>query len=259
MNRPGICKLCKQQGELQNSHLLPSACYALIHSRKTANPNPVFVTDRRAYTTSRQIQDYLLCSDCEDRFNKRGEAWVLENCYRGPGRFLLRENLTRYRAVAQHVGILVFEGARIPEIDCAKLIFFGMSVFWRAGAHDWPRGNERAGIALGSYLDPIGHFLLDETNFPDKMLLVVRVSSLQDGLLGHMNLPESQTNDGFRTHHFAIPGVIFMLSVGGKIPPDQMATAPNPECYISICPQFDRETLEHTSMRVNSAKRRGHL
>lgn len=60
--------------------------------------------------------------DCED------------NCCRYPDGFKIRDAMLAHAPYAAHEGMTVYEGARIPEIDCEKLIFFAMSVYWRAGA-----------------------------------------------------------------------------------------------------------------------------
>ena len=89
----GRCRLCQLKKTLRNSHLLPASLYKQFRDPSRDNPNSVVVKAGRAYQTSRQIQDYLLCDKCEDLFSKHGEAWVTGNCYRENGSFYLRDSL----------------------------------------------------------------------------------------------------------------------------------------------------------------------
>ena len=80
-----LCKLCKQDRELRDSHFLPAAVYAQLRNPADQNPNPVLITKKLSLTTSKQMKDYVLCAECEERLSKFGETWVLANMAR-PGR-----------------------------------------------------------------------------------------------------------------------------------------------------------------------------
>jgi hypothetical protein len=69
----GTCKLClKENQELLKSHLMPSALYG---SRK----KELEVTTRSGtFMTKEHVKQYLLCRDCEQRFDQNGETHVLE-------------------------------------------------------------------------------------------------------------------------------------------------------------------------------------
>src|SRR5438094_3704486 len=41
------------------------------------NPNPVVLSGGKAKQSSLQVRDYKFCGACEERFNKGGEAWIL--------------------------------------------------------------------------------------------------------------------------------------------------------------------------------------
>ncbi len=80
-----LCKLCKQDRELRESHFLPAAVYAQLRGNTQQDPNPVLIIRRVSLTTSKQITDRVLCAECEQRFSKSGEAWVWET-WRAPRR-----------------------------------------------------------------------------------------------------------------------------------------------------------------------------
>src|SRR6266849_165054 len=73
----GQCKLCLQNRELRKSHFMPAALWAGARDRSLKNPNPVVMTATVSKTSSNQLWTRLLCSACEDRFNRNGERYVL--------------------------------------------------------------------------------------------------------------------------------------------------------------------------------------
>jgi len=44
----------------------------------------------------KQLKAHLLCEECEQRFRKRGEDWVMANCYRGQSDFRFKRILESY-------------------------------------------------------------------------------------------------------------------------------------------------------------------
>src|SRR5947208_4164630 len=86
----GKCKLCVREGvELQGSHFLPKGAYKRLRDSTSKNPNPYLLTVKGAVQTSWQMKAPLLCRDCEQRFQKSGENWVLKHCLQGDGSFPL--------------------------------------------------------------------------------------------------------------------------------------------------------------------------
>ena len=57
--------------------------YKILREPGQTNPNPVIVGRDYAYSTSKQLTDYLLCEceECEQRFRRLGEDWVMVNCW----------------------------------------------------------------------------------------------------------------------------------------------------------------------------------
>jgi hypothetical protein len=238
------CRLCSRTKELQQSHLIPRGVYKTLRASNDRNPNPLVVTDEASHSTSQQVQDYLLCGDCEQLFNKRGENWMLANCYRQNGAFELREKLLQ--ATPEHAteDLRVYAAANIPGICRDNLVYFAASVFWRAAVHEWsvPGTANKTRISLGRYEDQLGKFLRDEAPFPDDMVLTVRVSSMSS-LLEVATLPQSRTDDGYHVHDFTIPGVAFALLVGARIPKEyrRFCTAQSPEGFVFISRELDQE------------------
>lgn len=251
------CALCGEERELCASHLMPKGTYRILRSKVHKNPNPVVVNrERPTYTTSKQVVDYLLCGECEQRFSRYGEDWVLKHCYRDEKNFPLREILRRHKSLSDGE-ILVYPSARIPEIDSARLIYFAMSVLWRAGVHTWPWEGDEIHIQLGPYLEPIRKFLLDKQGFPSNMALFVRVLAI-NYLLQTSRPPESANHDGAHSHHFAMPGIAFLLVVGkrGLEGSETASTAPGPERYICVYRNADVQDLQKLQELVAASRQR---
>src|SRR2546422_6754097 len=73
----GTCALCRQPSELQDSHLLPRAIYRDLRMPDLPNPNPIIGVPTETGPRQEQVKTPLLCADCEARFNRNGEKWVL--------------------------------------------------------------------------------------------------------------------------------------------------------------------------------------
>jgi hypothetical protein len=130
----GKCRLCLQQSELQDSHLLPRALFRMIgRGTDRVHPDTVQLTLNGRRKSSEQARRHILCSLCEQCLNENGERWVLHNCYRGRGHFRLRSEL-RTRTILSGAEI---EAYAASEAEVAKLGHFCLSVVWRASLCDW--------------------------------------------------------------------------------------------------------------------------
>jgi len=117
-----LCKLCKKDRDLRESHFLPAAVYAQLRDGDRQNPNPVLVTSRISLTTSRQITGRVLCAECEDRFSKLGEAWVLANMARPEG-FRIQEAVAATKPIGASEEFAYYSSVAIPEINgCSCLL-----------------------------------------------------------------------------------------------------------------------------------------
>ena|SRR6516162_10009359 len=61
----------------------PRAASKSLQSVLEKNPNPTIVTDKVMVRTSAQMSDYLLCAECEARFDRNGERWILPRISHG--------------------------------------------------------------------------------------------------------------------------------------------------------------------------------
>jgi hypothetical protein len=163
--RLGTCRLCGASGPLCLSHLIPKRVFEVILSADPGQKAPIMMTNRLTVMKHGQIKDYLLCEICEDRFNKNGERYVFE-MMNTPDGFRLLDRLKVAPPISfSATDSIVYSGTDVG-LDMDKLAYFGLSVFWRAGAHSWPSKltvDPTYSIDLGPWRNPIGTFLLGGT------------------------------------------------------------------------------------------------
>ena len=214
--RVGTCALCLQQNVgLCLSHLLPRAIYRWLQRSMSGakNSNPVHVSASQATTRSFQVSEYLLCPDCEDRLRVGGEDWVIANGYRGTNSSPIRSALAAATPVAKLTHAAMIDARAVPAIDLQKLIHFGTSVLWRAGACPWRMIDHTDQISLGPYQEALRRFLLGQQAFPEQAVLVISVSSNPTSQLGAV-FPYSGRANGVWQHRFSLPGMAFWLHLG---------------------------------------------
>ena len=157
------CKLClKSVVKLEDSHFLSAGIYRRLRDLTAKNPNPMLLTPKGAVQTSKQITTPLLCSECEQRFSKHGENWVLVRCLQADGSFPLAALLaSRPPDVSLPITpTRVYYAAGIPEINIAALTYFAASIFWRGTVHPW-KSDRTVPVPLGPFFeDQLRQFLM---------------------------------------------------------------------------------------------------
>lgn len=214
------CRLCLENRPLQDSHFVPKALYHRLRMHSGINPNPVVITRKTAYTTSRQVKDYLLCSECEQRFHTNGEDWVLRHYNRGNGQFPLRSLLEGTKPILQLPSVKLVPTAFISGLEMDQLAYFAVSVIWRAGVHRWRLDDhqlQQIEITPG-HLELLRQFLVGKTTFPSDTFLWVSVADKCDEVTVF-----TPPYGGFDTDHysfrFLIPGMQFALFLGPFVQP----------------------------------------
>jgi hypothetical protein len=177
----------------------------------------VVVTGRTYFTTSRQVTAHLLCSECEQLFNRNGEQWVMENGFRGRGSFKIQTVLKESPPLGHTRSGSYFSGSDLPGIDMDRLTYFGASVFWRASVHRWPDQN---GIDLGNaYEEHFRQFLIGKAPFPTNAVLVIHIADAETPMeWACFPTGGRVTGAAYHQYTFMLPGMLFTLAVGGGIP-----------------------------------------
>jgi hypothetical protein len=191
------------------------------------------------YTTSRQIKDYLLFESCEVLVRTGGEDWVMKNCYRGRGKFSMRDAIKEHPPIARTKDDgFIYRLSDFPELDPSKLIHFGASVFWRAATHLWRIHNRTVNIDLGPYTERLREFLLGAPFPAERVNLFLRMSTLEEFCL-FLGEPVSRNMNGYVAHQFSLLGLRFILTVGKHLRPDFTPLSLAPGGHIGISPRLD--------------------
>jgi hypothetical protein len=216
--RHGRCALCLQDRDLLESHLVPKALYRLVRAGMR-NAHPLQISAAGQRNTSRQAVRRLLCAECEGRFSRNGENWVLRHCYRGRGVFRLRSLLRESTPIPNDSDLLLYQASSVPGVDSEAIVYFCASVVWRAAvANWWVSSIEYEQISLGDqYQEDVRRYLLGEADFPEHVVVVVVLSQLDQPVLT-FNLPRTDRFDCCRSHRLHIPGMTFMVMVGREVP-----------------------------------------
>ena len=215
----GRCRLCHKVDYLCDSHLFPAALYRLLRSTTVTPRDPLVITTRSTFQTSRQVSEHLLCVDCEDKFRRSGEEWVLRHCYRGGQRFALRDLVLKAELLDDGPVARMYSTKSNLNIDSGALTFFAASVLWRAAAHTWQflRGVPGNPIRLGPYQESLRKYLLGQEPFPRSAAMWVWVSRY-DKPSRAVTTPHSGRVWNCYRHTFDIPGIRFDLFVGRTLP-----------------------------------------
>jgi hypothetical protein len=165
--------LCLEQKPLHKSHLMPRALYA--HGKRKIT----YATRTGSGINPKEMEDRLLCLDCEQRFNRLGEQEVLKwLAPKSKNDFPLRDRLRVACPCGESSTLSVFNCADVG-IDAVKFTYFTLSVVWRRAIHDWvgfdgevmPRWN------LGIFGEQLRTFLVGKSDFPPDTAVFVIVCS----------------------------------------------------------------------------------
>lgn len=199
---------------------MPAGIYRRTLTPTAKVPHPVVITNKGMRPTSDQLSDYLLCRDCESRFDKGGENYVMRLAATQTEFPLLGKlQAAPFRKLGKE--LKGYAESDTLEIDRDRVAYFAMSVFWRAAVRRWKwRDEQTVWIDLGKkYTGEIRRYLLRQTSFPREMSLVVVVFTdnlTQDGF--SMPSENGRVPGGGWQHSFGARGFGFMLQIGKKLP-----------------------------------------
>jgi hypothetical protein len=170
--------------------------------------------NRGSVFSNDQAWAHLLCKECEQRFSRDGEDWMLRWCWRSENRFRLHDALSAATPVISGPGLRAYNADQIRGVRVNRLIYFAASVFWRGGIHRWYLGEgEPDAINLGPFEEPFRKYLNREALLPDRAVLWVNVSQPRTDMQNRSIIFPCPKNicEKWIHYQFAIPGVGFSL------------------------------------------------
>jgi hypothetical protein len=225
------------------------------------NPNPVVITRDITRTSSEQVTDHFLCGDCEQRFSAEGEKYAMSQVHDGKA-FPLLETLS---AIApSHIvpastitpEFRMYFEVDTPQINRRSLLYYCMSVFWRASANSWKRVTS---MNLGPYEESVRGYLLGKSTLP--VGIAVQFFAATDALTQQTIFPPGTLKrlGPFRSYGFTSRGMVWWLHVGRGIPASMHSVCyvNSPVKPISVCDcepkTLDTFTKLSTTSRVSRA------
>jgi hypothetical protein len=117
---PGICKLCGENSELQNSHIIPEIFYDLVYDEKPRRFHVIPSNPSKKIEYKQQgFREHLLCRNCEGRFGQL-EDYVKRAFIDGKIVDGKRTHATQTQ-----------DGMVLTNLDYKKFKLFLLSLLWR--------------------------------------------------------------------------------------------------------------------------------
>lgn len=205
--------------------------------------HPVIVTAKVAMSTSKQVRDYLLCRQCEKKFDQNGENYVLRQM-NNLGTFRLLDRLRVSPKIDFSLTEGIYSGTAVG-LDMEKFAYFALSIVWRTEVHTWhsvASGHTVHSANLDVYQEPIRKYLLEESPFPANVtVLVTAATDVRSQNSAYEPTPVlGVPNTGFA---FLTCGIHFLVFLGKTYP-----TALLDMCCFSSARQliFSRDIDERT-------------
>lgn len=204
------CRLCLEERELQESHVIPKWAYKRARDERFTNPNPIIVSDGVAVQHSKQVKEFMLCVECEHKFGRR-ENYVAGITYQRDERAPLLDLVGNV--------VLEHERARLAlpgQLNLADLVYFGASVVWRASI-----SRQIPNCGLGEkYEEQFRSFLNDEAPFAEGAACCVAFHDIAIGEHHFASVtatPVTRRVERFHLTTFPIFGLQYYFAVGANV------------------------------------------
>ena len=251
----GSCLLCTKTKDLVNSHFLPAASYKAQYAEGLNVNQPMVITAKRVFQSSRHITAHSFCGDCEQIFNKNGESWVAEKLATLAA-FPLRDIMLAAPPLIQpEPDFKIFSCDTIPGFERDKLVHFATGIFWKSAARAWNMlDGPPEQIELGRYREPLRQFLLGAAPFPRYMKLLTFIEANTPVIA--TTPPQRFQQKGCHLFGFYMNGLVSWLAVGkGAMAPfGDSCTATAPGHPIFVVPDAAKSMLEDLKKKLRNVR-----
>jgi hypothetical protein len=156
---------------------MPAGLYRLQRDPTQKNPNPIVISPKVTKQTSEQMAQPLLCGECEERFSKNGESYVLRRLSNRV-RFPLLDRLNVAWADYETPKLSMHRGEGVG-LDMDKIAYFALSILWRASARPWKTldGQTTQIVLDPKYQEILRQYLLGEIPLPNDIVVMATVAT----------------------------------------------------------------------------------
>ena len=110
---------------------MPRALYRMARgSGRLGNQDPYVLRVTENKPSSHQVKDHVFCWDCEQRFSKNGEEYLMGMVMKRNGKFPLLEMLDATATRMKMPKWRAYSAADTPNIDRSKIAHCALSIFW---------------------------------------------------------------------------------------------------------------------------------
>lgn len=193
------CKLCLQEKELQNSHIIPEFLYKSLYDDKHRFYAIPTEADKRMGFLQKGVREELLCSSC-DKFLGQLEDYAKRVIY-GTG---VEIEISK----EQKRGNII-----ISNIDYSKFKLFQLSILWRAGI---AKNKYFANVNLGPHEEKLRQMLINKNpgRSYDYGSLLIALLMDEDGLFEIIRTPDCiRSKDGYKCYRFLMGGFLWLYVV----------------------------------------------
>jgi hypothetical protein len=236
----GICALCKQTEDLQNSHIISEFLYGPLYDHiHRFHVVSADATERERHL-QKGLREHLLCKNCEQRLG-RWENYTKSAFIEGKG-----VQITKCRQA------IAFSG-----LDYRAFKLFQLSLLWRMSVTTLDFFKE---VDLGPHEERIRLALLNETPLSpgEYACHMVAVEVNQKPHFDWITPPCLERLDGHHIYWLVINGILYSFYVGSHAPPSEIAPvllSANGEMLITVRQLEDIACLHDAALSLAAAHR----
>ena len=228
-----VCKLCQNDRELRNSHIIPEFLYKTLYE-ESGRFNELNLDKGRNKFHQKGIRERLLCDECEQLFSK----------------------YERYASLLLNGG---YELLVLPEppvvhfknIDYRKFKIFALSILWRAGVST---NKAYSQVELGKHEERLRLLLLSESpgrqdEYPFVLMPVMHEGDVLESLI--VSPEKTRVADNI-AYLFVFGGIAWIFIVSSHKPPQVVLDAAlSPSGCLTMLPK----QLKDMKYIVNTAQK----
>ena len=188
------CRLCQQQSELCESHIIPEFLYKFIYSEKKHRFIQLtgFATPRK---WQKGFKEKLLCRNCEEKLNK-WESYAARVLFGGA-------NISLHK---------MSDAIIARDIDYNKFKLFQLSIIWRAGISNLPQFSK---VKLGPHEEKLREMIKnDDPGLPNVYgCLMILTPAYHEVTSKMMMIAQASRFDNHRCYVFLMAGMTWVFFV----------------------------------------------